>query len=375
MAILNKDTSIGDITDVYTRLSNIGGGTGKRYSTIVIGNSTNHTEDEVDYLCTGINDQIIINQAVNSLGVGGGKIIFLDGTYLLHGASPNGNISLLSNIVYEGMGTSTVFMTDGMYPAMYSTQSISNVTIRNICFRNTSSHNSNCSAINFNPMDSNLYIQNILIENCIFYTGEAIGSGRLIDGNNNITIRNNIINNANTASSQYAINLTGPVNNLLIEGNNISSTLGMAFVQNPVSPYNSSVSLDINIINNIFKNTNDNDDSGYFVLFNDDYRCNRVKINNNTSIEGSIYFNYSAQNVCIVGNYIQASIRKYAIKTSSNTIGIAISGNAILKNSGTGVNTVYLGPTNFNVVVGNYMTGDIFGGDGQSAKLGNVIND
>lgn len=25
MAILNKDTSIGDITDVYTRLSNIGG--------------------------------------------------------------------------------------------------------------------------------------------------------------------------------------------------------------------------------------------------------------------------------------------------------------------------------------------------------------
>lgn len=58
-----------------------GSGGGKKYATIVIGNTVNHTADEVDYLCDGVDDHVEFNAAIDSLGTDGGEIVILEGEY------------------------------------------------------------------------------------------------------------------------------------------------------------------------------------------------------------------------------------------------------------------------------------------------------
>ena len=72
---------------------------------------------------------------------------------------PSSNIPLLSNITYEGMGSSTIFnvpTSDYSFPAFYSTTSIENIIIKNI---QINSLGDTGSGIYFNPMDSNVYIK------------------------------------------------------------------------------------------------------------------------------------------------------------------------------------------------------------------------
>jgi len=78
----------------------------KKTATVVVGNETSgHTANAVDYLCTGTADQNVINEAIASLPDDGGKIIILEGFYNL--SSP---IEVnKSNTVIEGFGESTVF--------------------------------------------------------------------------------------------------------------------------------------------------------------------------------------------------------------------------------------------------------------------------
>ena len=59
---------------------------GRRSSRFVVGSSTaGYTNEDVDFLCTGTDDQIVINAAIDALPDGGGKIKLLDGTYTLTG--------------------------------------------------------------------------------------------------------------------------------------------------------------------------------------------------------------------------------------------------------------------------------------------------
>lgn len=53
----------------------------KKYSTVVIGSATvGYTEKDVDFLCSGIDDQIVINQAIQSM-INGGELKILEGDY------------------------------------------------------------------------------------------------------------------------------------------------------------------------------------------------------------------------------------------------------------------------------------------------------
>jgi hypothetical protein len=62
------------------------GDSGKKYATFVIGNTgAGHTQNDVDYLCNGTNDQTVINNAITALRNVGGKIIIREGTYNLGG--------------------------------------------------------------------------------------------------------------------------------------------------------------------------------------------------------------------------------------------------------------------------------------------------
>lgn len=90
--------------------SSSGSNTFNRYATIVIGTATSgYTASDVDYLCTGSADQTIIKSAITSLPENGGKILLLEGTYVL-----SGNLVIdRDNVTLEGMGASTVIDRSG----------------------------------------------------------------------------------------------------------------------------------------------------------------------------------------------------------------------------------------------------------------------
>ena len=81
------------------------GDDGKRNATKVIGSSAaGYKSSEVDYLCDGTDDQAEIASAIAALPSGGGKIVFLEGTYNI-----SSEITINKNVVFEGMGNGTVF--------------------------------------------------------------------------------------------------------------------------------------------------------------------------------------------------------------------------------------------------------------------------
>jgi len=110
-------------------------------ATIVIGTAqSGHTANDVDFLCTGTDDHIVINEAIAALPYptqsnphGGGKIVILEGVYNLGGSI---NINK-PNVTLEGMGPSTVLN------AVPGEQDSYNEGIINIM-------NNNCKASNLN---------------------------------------------------------------------------------------------------------------------------------------------------------------------------------------------------------------------------------
>lgn len=77
-------TEMQAITDTLANLDagTSGGGSGKRYASLVIGTSTNGwTTEDCDYLCDGISDNVEFQSAINALPESGGQIKVLSGTY------------------------------------------------------------------------------------------------------------------------------------------------------------------------------------------------------------------------------------------------------------------------------------------------------
>lgn len=94
----------------------------KRYSTVVVGLSTmGYTEEDVDFLCDGIDDHIEINQAINSIN-NGGELKILEGNYNI-----TSSIIVAKNNIDIIMTSST---------NLISTMSESSTTINNISTRN-----------------------------------------------------------------------------------------------------------------------------------------------------------------------------------------------------------------------------------------------
>lgn len=84
-----------------------GGGKGTRYATVVVGTSTSgYTNADVDFLCDGVDDDIEIQKAIDSLSNTGGIVLLLSGVYKISNI-----ISLWSSsysIVFRGIDNSAV---------------------------------------------------------------------------------------------------------------------------------------------------------------------------------------------------------------------------------------------------------------------------
>ena len=111
------------------KLSQVGGvvdiiASDKKYATIVIGTSTaGHTADQVDYLCDGVDDQVEIQSAIDSL-TNGGEIKLLYGSY-----SISSNILMKSGIYLDGSYSSMVRTSNSVRFTFGGT--VTNATITN----------------------------------------------------------------------------------------------------------------------------------------------------------------------------------------------------------------------------------------------------
>jgi hypothetical protein len=92
-----------------------GGGGGKEYATVVVAASNSHATGKAtaDFVCTGTNDETVIQQAVStaqSLGNNNGcRVMFLEGDYNISASAPTPTVSLGSGTMIQGQGSGTRF--------------------------------------------------------------------------------------------------------------------------------------------------------------------------------------------------------------------------------------------------------------------------
>ncbi len=193
----------------------------KAYARFVVGTmSSGWTNDQVDYLCDGINDQEQINDAINDLPSSGGEIIILDGTYNI--TAP---ILIINkgNITLSGNGVNTVLKRMWRSLSLQGMIILNNshrCNINNLCVDgNRSIYNSiNNNGIHIENLSSNIIIRdNILIN--------SAREGLHIDNSSYNIIRHNIVYN-----DYQGIGITGSASNNVIIGNNCFNCTQQAII-------------------------------------------------------------------------------------------------------------------------------------------------
>jgi len=156
---------------------------GVKYSTLVIGNTENHSENKVDFLCNGTNDQNAINSAISLLPESGGEILILEGEY-----SIGGTIFLKNNVKLIGIGK-PLFKRGFDSDRMINGDNYSNVLIKGIAFDGRSSiytSKLNSMAISLRE-DYGYETENNKVIDCFFENNfratSIVGSHSVFEGN------------------------------------------------------------------------------------------------------------------------------------------------------------------------------------------------
>lgn len=253
---------------------------GKKVARFVIGTSTaGWTENDVDYLCDGVDDQEEINQAIQDLPADGGEIIILDGTYNI-GARIDVN---KNNVTIRGNGDATILK------RMWNSSFAEGVITLNIA--------SNCKIENL-QIDGNKSVYTSLSNYGIF----------LYFSNHN-TVTDNVCNNNRRGIS------------LISSGDNIIT--GNTCDNNGFGIY-----LDISSNNTITGNTCNNNDSTsgiYLIDSNDNTITGNTCNNNDTGITLA-----SSNNNTVTGNTFNSNYNGIYLYSSNNSI---ITGNTCNNNS------------------------------------------
>lgn len=122
------------ISTILENLDANGGGSGKRYASVVVGTTTGGwTQADCDYLCDGTADQVQINAAIASLNGGNGEVKFLSGTYILNSSI---DLSSSSNIKFTGSGESTIIVTQTLGNTTIETSGTLSFTASGIYLKN-----------------------------------------------------------------------------------------------------------------------------------------------------------------------------------------------------------------------------------------------
>lgn len=205
----------------------------KKYATVVVGaSSAGYTASQVDYLCTGTNDQTVINQAIQALPSNGGKIVLLDGTYNISGQI----LINKADVKIEGMGPDITCiyaeLGTGVFGAIYITNR--SVYIKGISLTNQEQGNSGVGIYMYGTSVSDCKVEDCYISD--FGYGVNISNAgkyhRIVDvkaENNTVGIHINnayceVVNNRCINSSETGINIEG--SNNLITGNMVIQESG-----------------------------------------------------------------------------------------------------------------------------------------------------
>ena len=180
-------------------------------ASVVIGTTNSsckpYTEQEVDFLCTGTNDQDVIKDAIDyvknwCMGSTGGKIVLLEGTYNID----NKLQIVASDITIEGMGNATKIVNNSTIyeDNLISFTNTQRLTIRNCYFKSTSSTTSdyNLLSIGSSSNPSNYFaLENNYFEVSLgFAINISVGDYARITGNTFAT---------NSTSYAQALNIYG----------------------------------------------------------------------------------------------------------------------------------------------------------------------
>lgn len=269
------------------------GNPANKTASIVVGTTNSsckpYTEQEVDFLCTGTNDQDVIEDAIDyvtnwCVGNPGGKIVLLEGTYHIDQVMT----IVADDVTMEGMGSSTKILNrTGLYDSNIITlRGCDRFVIKNCHFisnDSTSLCNMFCIGDSGNPST------HFTFENNIFSIagGSAIYLGRgnfmKITGNRFIAAENH---SGSAVTTNYSVG--SYLDNLIIT-DNVLTNLGLG-----LSIGNARCTM---IANNAFYNT----------TTNIDIRCNASTVIGNilyNAVTKSISLGSGSQYNLVIGNTI-----------------------------------------------------------------------
>lgn len=299
------------------------GVTAKRTCTFVVGTSTaGWTAADCDYLCDGVDDQVEIQAALNSLPDSGGKIVLLEGEYF-----SNQHFEISKNITLCGSGNMSILTVDGNFTAIETSSDSSFFRLSNLQLKGV-----NNTAFPVVKIHSN----NVMIDNCYFSAG---GFGIQVDWGSPVYI----VGNRFTGIAYNAV--TSTTGEIFLLNNHVFGTNTGFSAQNA---YGSPVMISGNLF----------------------YYGGSINVANTTAAlicsnalicSGNIYFegsdSYAGNGSSISGNILY-NMRGRGIRLS-NAISVTVQGNVIYKAEGYTSSEypieVFQGSN--NVICNNYMPG------------------
>lgn len=133
-----------------------------RSATLIVAASDSLNHNMADYVCDGVADEVEINQALNALPVQGGRVVLLEGQYVL----ANPIIIPDNDIVLEGEGWATFINGNNLATGNHAIQvsTWSNCHIKNLSIRTNAGGGNVCHCIFAEDGCNDLLIENIYFE-------------------------------------------------------------------------------------------------------------------------------------------------------------------------------------------------------------------
>ena len=167
-------------------------------ATFIVAASDSLHKERADYVCPGVDDQVVIQAAIDALPTSGGKVVLLDGTYNL-----SANVTLNDNVHLSGNGAGTILVGRNIYA-----NNVSEITISNLYVKDTVGHCIHLSDV-----------VNGLVKNCIVENAGDDGIAVQGDSTVGVIINANICRNCATSTVPSGIELDMGARNVIITNN------------------------------------------------------------------------------------------------------------------------------------------------------------
>lgn len=325
----------------------VGGGARSSTSTVAASNSSTAVKASADYVCDGVNDEATINSAINSLGVVGGRVVLLEGTFNIDmDATSFKSIVMPSNITLEGQGNSTILKapTGGATGNMKfilnsdTTNGNSNIVVRNLMIDGNKGATGRTTTKGIELSK----VTNVLIENVFCLNMKAQHGVALLSSTSNAWVINCTFNGG------WGIHINGsPCYNIEVRGNTFLNATAVPLIIAGSSSPNENYG--IIVADNYF-----NVGSGAAVSISNTKNITFIGNIVTGFTNEAVGINTNSTNVIVSNNQIYGN-QKEGIKLNSLSVGCIVSGNFVGSNStvtNLGYSNILVAGTN-NTVQGN----------------------